>query len=64
MGAKLTPAEDADLRRLHELSRYALSAPLVVARLMELRRRDRRGEVRRVQRRELAHQTWTWTDED
>lgn len=45
-GPKLTPDEDAELRRLHVLKTFGAVAGSIAARYAELRRRDRRTEVR------------------
>jgi hypothetical protein len=62
MNGALTPTEDADLRRLNALVRYASSAPVLADRFEELRARDRRIMVRDVPNSELIRQVWD--DED
>jgi len=62
MNGELTPNEDADLRRLNALTRYALAAPMLTGRFDELRTRDRRTRVRDVDREELI--SVVWDDED
>ncbi|HET7312125.1 MAG TPA: hypothetical protein VFJ17_12465 [Mycobacteriales bacterium] len=62
MDRVLTDAEDADLRRLQALTRYASSAPLLHERYEELRSRDRRITVRGVSMAELIRVVWD--DED
>ena len=42
----LTPEEDAELRRLHFMIRFGAVAQRFTQRYVELRRRDRRIEVR------------------
>jgi hypothetical protein len=42
----LTPEEDAELRRLHFMLRFGTVGDRFVERYLELRRRDRRTEVR------------------
>jgi hypothetical protein len=63
MNGSLTPAEDADLRRLNALVRYATAAPLLTDRFTELRARDRRTVVRDVPSSELIKLAWQ-DDED
>ena len=46
MFTKLTPAEDAELRRLAALARYGKLGPQASQLFRELRARDRRTEVR------------------
>ena len=58
MNGTLTPVEDADLRRLQALTRYASSAPLLQGRFEELRARDRRIAVRDVSASELIQVIW------
>ncbi|HET6817372.1 MAG TPA: hypothetical protein VFH66_09140 [Mycobacteriales bacterium] len=58
MNGVLTQTEDADLRRLQALTRYASSAPLLLARFEELRSRDRRVTVREVSPSELIRRVW------
>ena len=58
MNGTLTPVEDADLRRLQALTRYASSAPLLEGRFEELRARDRRVTVRDVSPSELIRVVW------
>lgn len=62
MDGSLTPNEDADLRRLGALTRYASAAPLLLDRYDELRSRDRRITVRDVSAGELIRVVWD--DED
>jgi hypothetical protein len=42
----LTPEEDAELRRLHFMLRFSSAAGRLGQRYLELRRRDRRVEIR------------------
>lgn len=51
---RLTPEEDAELRRLHVLVQYGGAAPWLVDRYRSLRARDRRTEVRPLDDAELA----------
>lgn len=46
MAFRLTPEEDAELRRLHLLVQYVDAAPYLLERYCSLRARDRRSEVR------------------
>jgi hypothetical protein len=63
MDRVLTPTEDADLRRLNALVRYASSAPLLAGRFDELRAHDRRTTVRDVPNDELISMVWDADDE-
>jgi len=63
MNPALTPTEDADLRRLNALVRYASSAPLLAGRFDELRARDRRTTVRGVPNNELIRMVWDADDD-
>ena len=63
MNGELTPTEDADLRRLNALARYAHSAPLLTGRCDELRARDRRIAIRDVPNSELVSVIWERDDE-
>ena len=63
MNGELTPTEDADLRRLNALVRYADSAPLLTGRCDELRARDRRIAVRDVPNSDLIRVVWESDDE-
>jgi hypothetical protein len=58
MDAALSPVEDADLRRLGALTRYATAAPLLLDRYEELRSRDRREAVREVTADDLIRVIW------
>lgn len=58
MNGTLTPLEDADLRRLQALTRYASSAPMLLGRYEELRSRDRRLTVRDVSAGDLIRIVW------
>lgn len=51
---RLTPEEDAELRRLHVLVQYGGAAPWLVDRYRSLRARDRRTDVRPLDDAELA----------
>jgi hypothetical protein len=51
---RLTPEEDAELRRLHVLVQYGGAAPWLVDRYRSLRARDRRTDVRPLDDTELA----------
>ena len=64
MDGVLTDTEDADLRRLQALTRYASSAPLLQDRYEELRSRDRRITVRDVSTSELIRVVWERDDSD
>jgi hypothetical protein len=63
MNRVLTPTEDADLRRLNALVRYASTAPLLAARFEQLRSRDRRISVRDVPTSDLIQVAWDSDDE-
>jgi hypothetical protein len=58
MNGTLTPVEDADLRRLQALTRYATSAPMLLHRFEELRSRDRRLTVRDITATDLIRVVW------
>jgi hypothetical protein len=53
---RLTAKEDAELRRLHALIRFANGGSLLSKRYRRLRARDRRSEVREVRSEDLVHE--------
>jgi hypothetical protein len=53
---RLTPDEDAELRRLHALIRFANGTSALTERYRQLRARDRRNDVREVRNDDLVHE--------